>query len=96
MLSLRQVTVGIDRHGHTLAKVMESVATLRWAVDFHPHRPIITFDIRPLIQQDEAQRANGMNKEFIIDMELIGEQRKLPEKFLKFHAETSSYSTSRI
>jgi hypothetical protein len=129
LLSLGQVTVGIDRHGVTLSDVKDAVVALRHTVNVHPLHPVITFDIRPLIQQQEvqapnqcflshrpivfyvlpsscvnfmimfstfslilisqAQRASEMNPEFFFDEELIREQRKLPEKFRKFRAETT-------
>ncbi|XP_071682879.1 disease resistance protein RGA5-like isoform X2 [Lolium perenne] len=84
-----KVTVGIDRHGVTLADVKDAVVALRQTVNVHPLHPVITFDIRPLIQQEEAQRASEMNPEFFFDEELIREQRKLPGKFRKFRAETT-------
>jgi disease resistance protein RPM1 len=58
LLSLRQVTVGINRQGATLANVKEAVVALRHTVDIHPLHPVITFDIRPLIQQEEVQAPN--------------------------------------
>jgi hypothetical protein len=46
------------------------------------------------IFNSQAQRASEMNTEFFINEELTGERRKLPEKFRKFRAETTSSDSS--
>jgi hypothetical protein len=56
LVSLRQVTVGIDRYGATLGDVKEAVVALRHAVDAHENHPSITVDIRPTIRPDEVTR----------------------------------------
>lgn len=96
LVSLRQVTVGIDRYGATLGDVKQAVVALRHVVDAHENHPSITVDIRPTIRPDEVQKSNEMNPECIIDEELIGESRKLSDKFRKFRAQTCSDRNSAI
>ncbi|CAM0879428.1 unnamed protein product [Alopecurus aequalis] len=90
LVSLQQVTVGIDRDGFTVEVVKEAVDALKTAVDALHNRPSITLDIRPPIQPSELQKANGTNTLSVADEELLWGARRLAEKFRKYREETSS------